>query len=737
MQKLYPENPYQLLEEARKSWDYFISNEIVYEGKFINTHRMVVPPIWVDSYRESDIWFEVCIHISDKLGIALLIEYCDNTRVIRSQGNLCTNVAWCNDPMFVGIRQKFQVSEEVKFRPIPSVVWLKSFNFTMCRRPDVFNYTLSPVAPLRLVKAQRESDTSLLGGRKFRTRLLDIQHGKFPSNMVKRSPKVSDNISDNQSPVFSSKRRSYVYSNQLSTLKHALRYGLFPNGILWVEQAFDTPFESVDVYIRPLNLQPGTIEWLHMLYYPFRKGGTELPRPDINSGLEEASSGKIFICMDYQQALEYLNSYTDYERIGMPHDPALYDLRRVYELMDVLGNPHLKAKSVHITGTNGKGSTAAMIASVLSASGYTTGLYTSPHLHTWRERMQVNGKMISEDEFASLITRVKPVVEEVNNRATYGKLTTFELLTSLAFAYFRDKKADFQVLEVGMGGRFDATSIITPEVSVLTSISFDHTGVLGNTLTLITGEKAAIIKPDGVAVISPQADEVEKVIRDTCDKQQARLIRVGTDVIWEGLGFDFNGQHLKVTGRLGSYELFIPLLGEFQQENAAVAVAALEVLAEKGFNITADSIIEGLAEVRWLGRLHIVSQKPFIVVDGGHNPGAVQRFITSINQYFEYEQAILVTGISSDKDIAGVVSIQASCFDKVIVTRANHPRATAPERLRDEFAKHGKKAIVAEDMPSALSMAITMAGEADIICVSGSLFIVAEAIKYVETQVTR
>ncbi len=453
----------------------------------------------------------------------------------------------------------------------------------------------------------------------------------------------------------------------------------------------------------------------------------------------------------YQQALDYLSSYTDYEKMPMPHDPAFYDLRRVDELLAQLGNPHRKARSIHITGTNGKGSTAAMVASALTASGYTTGLYTSPHLHTWRERIRVDGELISEEELVSIVERVKPEVETVNQKATYGQLTTFELLTVLAFAYFKLKEVDFQVLEVGMGGRFDATSVITPDVCIITSISLDHTEVLGSSLAEITAEKAAIIKPGSIVVTSPQLDEVAQVIEKACLNCGAPLVRVSSDVTWQSLGFDLTGQQFQVKGRLGSYKLSIPLLGRHQLDNAATAVAALEVLAEKGFNISGDSITSGLARVSWPGRFQILSLHPLIVVDGTHNPDSARRLKQTLEQYFglltrrikearsinkfqhlDFDRAVLVIGVSCDKDIAGIVSELFPLFDRVIVTRSRHPRAMAPALLKAEFAKHGVEAQVGDDVPAALSLAL--AGDRDLICVAGSLFVVGEAIEQVSMQ---
>ena len=434
--------------------------------------------------------------------------------------------------------------------------------------------------------------------------------------------------------------------------------------------------------------------------------------------------------MEYQQAIDYLSSYTDYEVVPrLVHNAVNYDLRRVEELLSRLGNPHLKARSIHIAGTNGKGSVAAMMASALTAAGYTTGLYTSPHLHTWRERIRVDGELISEFELVTLVERLKPEIEAVNQKATYGRLTTFELLTTLAFAHFVEKEVDFQVLEVGMGGRFDATNVINPEVSIITSISLDHTEVLGNSLAEITTEKTGIVKPGGVVVTSPQLDEVARVIEESCLSSGVQLVRVGKDVTWQSLGFNAKQQQLRVTGRLGSYELSIPLLGQHQLVNAATAVTALEVLVEKGFNISRDSIAGGLAQVSWPGRLQILSCCPLIVVDGAHNPEAAQRLRESLEQYFDFNRAILVIGASDDKDIAGIVSPLVPLFSKVIVTRASHPRPMAPTAIVAEFAKYGVETQVVDNVPSALSEALAIAGERDLICVTGSLFVAAEVIE--------
>jgi len=434
--------------------------------------------------------------------------------------------------------------------------------------------------------------------------------------------------------------------------------------------------------------------------------------------------------MDYQQALDYIYSRIDYERVPRPRDAASYDLRRMGELLGRLDNPHLKARSVHIAGSKGKGSVAAMIASVLSASGYTTGLNTSPHLHTFNERIRVDGELISEVELASLVERIKPEVEAVNRKATYGRLTAFELITTLAFAYFEQKGVDFQVIEVGLGGRLDATNVVQPEVCIITSISFDHTEVLGNTLVQIAAEKAGIIKPGSTVVTSPQVDdEVNRVFEQACLRQHARWIRVGKDVTWQGLGFDSSRQSLRVEGRLGSYELAILLLGQHQLENAATAVAALEVLIEKGFQISRDNMAKGLAQVSWPGRLQVLSRRPLIVVDGAHNPYSARKLREALEQYFDFDRAILIIGVSSDKDLAGIVSELLPLFDEVIATHSIHPRAMPTASVVAEFSRHGVVARATEDISIALPLALTLAGGKDLICVTGSLFVVAGAIE--------
>jgi dihydrofolate synthase/folylpolyglutamate synthase len=430
----------------------------------------------------------------------------------------------------------------------------------------------------------------------------------------------------------------------------------------------------------------------------------------------------------FQQALDYIYSFIDYERQG-PRVRQTWDIRRVEALLEMLGNPHLKSKTVHIAGSKGKGSVAAMTASVLSTAGYKTGLFTSPHLHFYNERIRVDGSYISNDEIVEMVARVKPAVEAVNRDATYGKLTTFEVTTAIGFCYFEEMGVDFQVIEVGLGGRLDATNVIKPEVCAITSISYEHMDLLGNTLTEIATEKAGIIKPGCAVVVAPQVDEAGRVFKKITSERHARLIQVGTDIKYKDLGFDGFKQSLQVKGRLGEYNLTIPLLGQYQLDNASVAVGVLEVLKEQGYRIPVQKLAEGMARVNWEARLQVINRRPLVIVDGAHNTDSAHKLREALRHYFKYDKAILILGLSSDKDLDGIVSELAPEFEKVIATRSIHPRAMATAPIVNEFKKHGIEALQTDDISLALPMALNMAKEKDMICVTGSLFVASGAIE--------
>lgn len=435
--------------------------------------------------------------------------------------------------------------------------------------------------------------------------------------------------------------------------------------------------------------------------------------------------------MNYRQAEEYLNSFVNYEQIpGISYAQPGYSLRHVEELLNRMGNPQFAARTVHIAGTKGKGSVAAMTARVLTASGYRTGLYTSPHFHSLRERISVDGSLISEAEFAATMAEIRPFIESVRQDAAFRQLTYFEVLTALAFAYFRKEQVDFQVLEVGLGGRLDATNVAKPAVCIITSISLDHTQILGNSLGQIAREKAGIVKPGCWVVISPQPEEAASAIKEICREKEAKVVHVGEDIKWHKTGGDMFHQSLVIEGRENNYDVRIPLLGDFQLENAAAAVAALEIVGSAGFAISAADIAEGLAGVEWPGRFQIVQQHPAVLIDGAHNVASMKRLMSNIKEYFSDRRILLVFGTSSDKDIPGIVGELVSLSPQVIVVQARHSRAASLAVLAAEFSQRGIEVESGESISQALSRALSRADRTDLVCVTGSLFVVAEALDY-------
>jgi len=435
--------------------------------------------------------------------------------------------------------------------------------------------------------------------------------------------------------------------------------------------------------------------------------------------------------LNYRQAEDYLNSFINYEKIpGISYAQPGYSLRHVEELLNRMGNPHLAAKTIHIAGTKGKGSVAAMIALVLSSSGYKTGLYTSPHLHNLRERISVDGSLISKAEFATAMAEVKPFIESMKQDTTSRQLTYFEALTVLAFAYFKKKRVDLQVLEVGLGGRLDATNVTRPIVCIITPVSLDHTEILGNSLEEIAQEKAGIIKSGCWVVLSPQPEEAASVISDIYREKEAKVVQVGKDVTWRKIGGDLYHQSLVIEGRTSSYQVSIPLLGDYQLENAASAVAALEILASVGFAISAPDIVQGLARVEWPGRFQVLQQHPTVLLDGAHNVASMKRLVSNVKAYFNYKRILLVFGTSCDKDIPGIIEELVPLCPQVIVTQAPHSRAASPSNLAAEFTKRGIKPEIGETVAQALSRALSLADRTDLICITGSLFIVGEALDY-------
>jgi dihydrofolate synthase/folylpolyglutamate synthase len=425
----------------------------------------------------------------------------------------------------------------------------------------------------------------------------------------------------------------------------------------------------------------------------------------------------------YQRALDTIYSLTDYEKqSGYPYSPDRFDLGRVERLLALVGNPQHAFQSVHIAGTKGKGSTSAMVASILRAAGYRTALYTSPHLHTFRERIQVNGQLIARDDVVSGIERLQAAVSQVPG------ITTFELITALAFAYFAEQKVEWAVIEVGMGGRLDATNVLMPQVSVITPISYDHTMYLGESLAEIAAEKAGIIKPGVPVVCAPQPQEAATVIARIAGERNAPLIAVDEEWSSRSLSVSPAGQRFMAwpkaqPARQAQYSL--PLLGRHQQINATTALAVVDQLRRMGVQIADQDISTGLATVQWPGRLEVLGRHPWTIVDGAHNGDSMQKLSAAIAELFPHERMILILGTSADKDINAMLDAILPLADRVWVTQAHHPRAAAPEALLEHIANHGRQAQVVP-IDRALETALGQAGADDLILATGSLFIVAD-----------
>lgn len=439
--------------------------------------------------------------------------------------------------------------------------------------------------------------------------------------------------------------------------------------------------------------------------------------------------------MKYEKALSYLNSFINYEKISdYSYTSRSFNLKRIKSLLSLLDNPQQKLSFLHIAGTKGKGSTAAFVGSVLKEAGFKAGLYTSPHLIDFRERIRVNNKLISKQELRHLINRLEPYVDRLQKKSQFGSFTFFEIYTSLAFLFFVQKKVDIAVLEVGLGGRLDATNVIEPLVCAITEISFDHTEKLGNTLSLIAREKAGIIKENSLVVISPQKLEVLAVIRKIVKRRKAKLWEVGKDIkvnpqrtAHSPQPTDFRFQTFGVQGIWGDYErVTIPLLGEHQQINAACAIGILELLRFHNINISQETIKQGLRKVDWPGRLEIVGERPFIVLDGAQNESSAKALKESIKLNFPYKKLILILGISQDKDIKGVGRTLCPLADRVILTKVNSPRAAEPSYLKKELKGFSQNTTLIPKVNSAFQYAKLSASPEDLICITGSLYLVGE-----------
>ena len=433
--------------------------------------------------------------------------------------------------------------------------------------------------------------------------------------------------------------------------------------------------------------------------------------------------------MEYRSAINCLLSLVDHERTGIPNprQKRIFDLGRMKAFLDRLGNPQKASKTIHIAGTKGKGSTAALCDAALRAAGYRTGFYSSPHLHSFRERIRINSQLISEAEFSRLVEQLWPAQEWIGQHTELGNITLFEFMTAMAFQCFADNQSDFQVIEVGLGGRLDATNVVDPDVCVITPVSRDHTAILGDSIAEIASEKAGIIKPGCPVVIAPQVPEARSVILETCRERSATPVQVGKDVTWKAGASSIEGQDLTVKGMSGEYQLRLPLLGKHQLDNATAAVAAFESLMAQGHSIPGDAIRRGFESVVWPCRMEVLGQDPLVIADGAHNDDSVDVLLNAVAGYLDYRRLLLVVGFSRDKSVSDMTGRLAKAGPVVFACRSRHPRSTPPDQIVDLFRENGVEAVEAGSTADALAQAKQAAGERDLILVAGSLFVAAEA----------
>jgi dihydrofolate synthase/folylpolyglutamate synthase len=424
----------------------------------------------------------------------------------------------------------------------------------------------------------------------------------------------------------------------------------------------------------------------------------------------------------YQDALDYLFSYVDF---SLTHQeqiaPERFELARMFDLMALLGNPQDSFPSIHIAGTKGKGSVAAHCDAALRAAGLTTGLYTSPHLQDFRERIQVNSQPIPQADFIAGMRALQAVAPRLPG------LTSYELQTALAFWYFEQAGVACAVVEVGMGGRLDSTNILTPLVSVIANISYDHTAILGDTLALIAAEKGGIIKPGVPVVSAPQEDEALQVLRRIAAEKDSPLILVGEQYQVTPLSASLEGQTFRMLPSKGiPVELTTRLLGPHQVENASAAFAALQAAADRGLALPLEAIREGFATVRWPGRFEVFPGQPQMVFDGAHNRHSARRLAQTIRQFYPEQKPVVVFGASEDKDIAGMFAELLPLASGLVLVQAGHPRAADAAHLAELASGYALSAGVAVEPGQALAQACAAAGPDGLVLVTGSLYLVGE-----------
>jgi dihydrofolate synthase/folylpolyglutamate synthase len=421
--------------------------------------------------------------------------------------------------------------------------------------------------------------------------------------------------------------------------------------------------------------------------------------------------------MQIDDALSWLYSYSKYgSKLG---------LERITDLLNLLNNPHHRLQAIHVTGTNGKGSVCRFLGSILTHAGYKTGIYLSPHLERFSERMLINGKEISHEELIQLVQQIKPVVIRLEKKGFIP--TFFEIITAMAFSYFYQQKVDYVVVEVGLGGRFDATNVIQPLLSIITNISLEHTQYLGDDVTSVAYEKAGIIKSDA-PVVTAAENEALLVIEAVAKEKLVSIVNVTSDK-WKRLNYSLESQQFIVKGKLKDYQVHTSILGEYQGQNLAVTIHALEQLQLMGIFISDTDIIEGISTTVNPGRMEILSYEPIVLLDGAHNSAGMNMLVTSLKNDFSFNNLIMIVGILKDKNIEEMLKSLIEIAHIIIFTQSENPRASEPEHLASIASNCGFKGkiMMEPSLEKAIITAFEKVNKKDIVCISGSLFTVGEA----------
>jgi len=425
--------------------------------------------------------------------------------------------------------------------------------------------------------------------------------------------------------------------------------------------------------------------------------------------------------MNYQESLDYI--------LGTPNPGGVYERNVMEALLEKLGNPHRGIKYVHIAGTNGKGTTSAFLAAILQEAGYKTGLYTSPFIQRFNERIQVNGEQIPDEDLARITTRIAEAVPEVMAEGR-RRPTIFELITALGFCWFSEQECDIVALEVGMGGRLDATNSILPEdsvVSVMVNIGFDHMEFLGDTLPLIAGEKAGIIKEGGDVVVYGQSPEVEQVFIDKAAEKHATVSRSSNEYAIvrhmdiHGTTFDFEGRK----------DLKISLLGRYQVRNACTAVSACDRLIAHGYHITEKQLRAGLEKAHWPGRVELLREEPAVIVDGAHNPQGFEALMETMELLYPGKKLNIVLGVLADKDFRSGIAVAVPHAKKFYAVTPPSYRALSSEELAEDIREASEVPVAPYDsIPAAIEAALSESEKDDVICILGSLYQVGDVRRY-------